>query len=90
MRVILLCLLLAGCSQTDVYYDPKPKTDIPDLPSVRGAGKLVEIPKGELTDEQKDLTIIALRKSEKANAEGYIARGRAFTKFKRIYNGEQP
>lgn len=87
--VIILSLLLAGCAQTMAEYNPaKPKTDLPDLPSVRGAGKTTPIPKKKMTDEEKDALIVQMRKSEKANAEGYNARGRAYDRIKRIYSGQ--
>ncbi len=86
---IVLLLLLAGCqSAPEPYYDPKPKTNLPDLPKVKGAGKITVIPEGKLTDEQKDQLIVNMRRSEKANAEGYNARGRAYDGIKRIYQGK--
>ena len=88
MRVLLLSLLVAGCASPIEYNDPKPKTELPNLPVVAGAGKVTPIPSKKLTDAEKDQLIVTMRKSEKANAEGYNARGRAFNSIKRIYSGE--
>lgn len=88
--LLLLPLLLLGCATTDPYYDPSPKTELPDLPTVKGAGKVTQIPKGKLTDQQKDTLIARMRESERANAAGYNARGRAYEQTRRIYRGEQP
>ena len=88
MKYLMISLvLLGGCASTQPYYAPKPKIDIPDLPVVAGAGKTVVVPNKKLTDTEKDKLIVQMRKSEKANAEGYLARGRAFNSIKRIYQG---
>lgn len=89
MRIIVFTLFLAGCAATqEAYYDPKPKTELPDLPSIAGAGKITKIPNKKLTDQEKDELIIKMSRSEKANAEGYNARGRAYNNIKRIYAGQ--
>jgi hypothetical protein len=89
MRVILLSLFLVGCAAQDAYYDPSPKTQIPNLPSVKGAGSITKIPSKKMTDQEKDDLIAQLRESEIANARGYVARGRAFNNIQKIYKGEK-
>lgn len=89
MRIIILALLLSGCAAAqEAYYDPKPKTELPDLPVIAGAGTVTKIPNKKLTDEEKDAIIVQMHRSERANAEGYNARGRAYDDIRRIYSGE--
>lgn len=89
MRVILLALLLSGCAAAqEAYYDPKPKTELPELPTIAGAGTVTKIPNKKLSDEEKDTIIVQMQRNEKLNAEGYNARGRAYEAIRRTYGGE--
>lgn len=88
MRIIILALLLSGCAAQEAYYDPKPKTELPDLPTIAGAGTVTKIPNKKLSDEEKDLIILHMQRNEKLNAEGYNARGRAYEAIRRTYGGQ--
>ena len=88
MRIIILALLLSGCAAQEVYYDPKPKTELPELPTVAGAGTITKIPDKKLSDQEKDQIILQMHRNEKLNAEGYNARGRAYEAIRRTYGGQ--
>lgn len=88
MRILALTLLMASCQPTEPYYDPKPKTELPDLPAIAGAGKVTKIPDKKLTDEEKDRLIVQMHRNERLNASGYNARGRAYEDIRRTYGGQ--
>ena len=88
MRVIFITLLLAGCATAETYYDPKPKTELPDLPSIAGAGTVTKIPNKKLSDEEKDALIVQMHRNERLNAAGYNARGNAYQDIRRTYGGQ--
>lgn len=89
MRILVITLLLAGCAaQQEAYYDPKPKTELPELPSIAGAGKVTNIPNKQLSDEEKDAIIVQMHRNERLNAIGYNARGQAYDDIKRVYSGQ--
>ncbi len=88
MKILALTLLMASCQPQDAYYDSKPKTELPELPSISGAGKVTKIPDKKLSDQEKDALIVQMQRNEKLNAEGYNARGRAYEAIRRTYGGQ--
>lgn len=88
MRIIVLTLFLAGCAAQEAYYDPNPKTELPNLPTIAGAGTVTKIPNKKLSDQEKDQLIVQMQRNEKLNAEGYNARGRAYEAIRRTYGGQ--
>lgn len=88
MRILVFTLLMASCQPQEAYYDPKPNTELPDIPTIAGAGTVTKIPNKKLSDEEKDLIILQMQRNEKLNAEGYNARGRAYEAIRRTYGGQ--